>query len=201
VQQYEKRPGKRVQKPVIAVDELKKAAEGDLKSIEQMCLATWEPLYLFLYVKVQNREEAEDITQETYVKMLTYLQEHKAPGENLLGFMKTIALNVLRDRWRQKKRRGTPVNIEEINPAETASTDHQRTVIQRLQLEKALAKLSEEQRTILDLRIIKGHSVAEAAQFVGKTQAAVRTAQYRALQALARILEDNGRVKEGYQSE
>ena len=174
-----------------AVDELKKAKEGDLKSIEGICLATWEPLYRFIYFKVQNREEAEDITQETYVKILTYLQEHKAPQDNFLGFIKTVALNVLRDRWRQKKRRGIPVNFEEINPEETASQDHQKAITQRLQIENALAKLGKDQRAVLDLRINKGHSVAETAKLVGKTEAAVRTSQYRALQALAQILDSN----------
>ena len=177
------------------VDELNKAKDGDLKSIEKICLATWEPLYHFIYFKVQNREEAEDITQETYVKTLTYLQEHKAPVENFLGFIKTVALNVLRDRWRQKKRRGIPVNFEEINPEEMASQDHQKAVTQRLQLEDALAKLSQDQRDVLELRINKGYSVAETAKLVGKTEAAVRTSQYRALQALAQILD--GLDKEG----
>jgi len=175
---------------VTAVDEINKAAEGDPKSIERICSATWEPLYRFVYFKVQNREEAEDITQETYVKTLTYLRGHKAPGENFLGFMKTIALNVLRDRWRQKKRRGKPVSFEEINPWVTAGVDHQRDVARRLQIENALAKLSEDQRAVLDLRIIKGYSVAETAKLVGKTEATVRTSQFRALQALARILDD-----------
>ncbi|GBF32798.1 putative RNA polymerase sigma factor [Desulfocucumis palustris] len=174
-----------------APDELKKAIEGDLKSIEQICIATWEPLYRFIYFKVQNREEAEDITQETYVKTLAYLQKHKMPWDNLPGFMKTVALNVLRDRWRQRKRRGIPVNFEEINPEETAGMDHQKAVSQRLQIENALAKLSEDQRIVLDLRINKGYSVAESAKLAGKTEAAVRTAQYRALQALAQILDDS----------
>lgn len=173
------------------VDLLKKAKEGDRKAIEQICLDTWEPLYRFIYFKVQNREEAEDITQETYVKTLTYLHEHQAPRENFLGFMKTVALNVLRDRWRQKKRRGLPVNFEEINPQETASQDHQKAVAQRLQLENALAKLSKDQRAILDLRVIKGYSVAETAKLIDKTEAAVRTAQYRALQAMAQLLDDH----------
>ncbi|WP_243120828.1 hypothetical protein [Pelotomaculum sp. FP] len=53
---------------VTGADELQKIREGDFRSIEQICLATWEPLYRFIYFKVQNREEAEDITQETYVK-------------------------------------------------------------------------------------------------------------------------------------
>lgn len=171
------------------VEELKKAKKGDLKAIDQICLATWEPLYRFIYYKVQNREETEDITQETYVKTLTYLQEHQAPRDNFMGFIKTVALNILRDRWRQKKRRGIPVNFDGINPQETAGLDQQNAIAQRLQIEEALAKLSEDQRAILDLRIIKGYSVAETAKLVGKTQAAVRTAQYRALQALAQIMD------------
>jgi RNA polymerase sigma-70 factor (ECF subfamily) len=57
-------------------------------------------------------------------------------------------------------------------------------------LESALAKLSQEQQTILDLRIIKGYSVAETAKLLGKTEGAVRTAQYRALQALAKIMDE-----------
>lgn len=173
------------------IDELKKAKEGELKSIEQICMTTWDPLYRFIYFKVQNREETEDITQETYVKMLTYMQKHEAPKENLLGFMKTVALNVLRDRWRQKKRRGIPVNFEEINPEETASIDQQKAITQHLQIENALARLNANQRAVLDLRINKGYSVAETAELVGKTAAAVRTSQYRALQALAQILDGN----------
>ncbi len=176
---------------VTAADTLKSAADGDSKLIEQICLDMWEPLYRFLYWKVQNREEAEDITQETFVKTLTYLQEHQSPGDNFLGFMKIIALNIIRDRWRQNKRRGVPINIEAVSLEETAGVDPQTLIAQRLQIENALAKLSEDQRAVLDLRIVKGYSVAETARLVGKTEAAVRTSQYRALQGMAQILDDS----------
>jgi RNA polymerase sigma-70 factor (ECF subfamily) len=176
--------------PVIAADEYEKAKEGDRKAIEKLCLATWESLYRFIYYKVQNREEAEDITQETYVKTLNSLQRNKAPRENFLGFLKTVSLNVIRDRWRQKKRGGILVNFQEIMPEETAGRDQQDDLAQRLMLESALAGLSREQQTILDLRIIKGYSVAETAKLVGKTEGAVRIGQYRALQTLAKILDE-----------
>ncbi|MFX4262781.1 RNA polymerase sigma factor [Pelotomaculum propionicicum] len=172
-------------------NEHKKAGKGDLKSIEQLCLATWEPLYRFIYYRVQNREEAEDITQETYARSLPYLRENKVPSQNFPGFMRNVALNVLRDRWRQKKRRGTPVNIEEADLAAAAEMDCQNTVAQRLRVENALAGLGKDQRAVLDLRIIKGYTVAETARLLGKTEAAVRTSQYRALQTLARLLDDN----------
>lgn len=155
----------------------------------------WSPGSLFtalyfIYYKVQNREEAEDITQETYVKTLHYFQKYKAPQGNFLGFMKTVSLNVIRDRWRQKQRVGVLVDIQNVNPVDMVSGDQQNDIAQRLLLESALAKLGQEQRTILNLRIIKGYSVAETAKLIGKSEGAVRTAQHRALQTLARIIDN-----------
>jgi len=133
---------------VITIDEYKKAIEGDLDAIEKICLATWEPLYRFIYYKVQNQEEAEDITQETYVKTLKF-QKNKLPHENFLAFMKTVSLNLIRDRWRQKQRRGVSVNLQEINPQDVASDDKQSDIAQRLVLESASANLSQEQQPFL----------------------------------------------------
>lgn len=176
---------------VTVVDELQRAAEGDPQSIAQICLNTWEQVYRFLYFKVQNREEAEDITQEAFVNALAYVREHQLPVNNPVGFLKTIGLNIIRDRWRQKKCRGVPVNFEAVNPEEMADQDRQAAIAQRLQVENALAELNQEQRTVIDLRIVKGYTVAETARLTGKTAAAVRTAQYRALQNLAHILDDH----------
>ena len=140
---------------------------------------------------MQNRAEAEDILQETYVKALTYWQEQKVPRDEVLKFMKVVAMNEMRDRWRRKKRQGLAVNFEAINPEDAGGKDQENVVTQRLILENALQQLSEGQRAILDLRIIQGYSVAETAKLVGKTEAAVRTAQHRALHTLAQILEQD----------
>ncbi|NLO90331.1 MAG: RNA polymerase sigma factor [Clostridia bacterium] len=168
-----------------------RAIEGDQDAIEEICLATWKPLYLFIYNKVQNREEAEDITQEAYIKSLKYLQESTFPIDNFLSFMKTVSLNLIRDRWRQKNRSRVSINFQEINPEDVARGDEQNDIAQRLLLESALAKLSQEQKAIIDLRIIKGYTVAETAKLLGKTEGAIRTAQYRALKALAKILDES----------
>lgn len=176
---------------MLTVDVYKRAAEGDKDAIEEICLVTWKPLYRFIYNRVQNREDAEDITQETYIRSLKYLQKTTFPVENFLAFLKTVSLNLVRDRWRQKKRARAWFNFQELDPGEVTCSDEQDNVAQRLLLESALAKLSNEQRTIIDLRIIKGYSVAETAKALGKTEGAVRTAQYRALKALAMILDES----------
>lgn len=173
---------------MIEEEKLKKAHDGDLKTIEEICTLTWEPVYRFIYYKVQNREEAEDITQETYVKAFSYLQKHDVKIEKYIGFLKTTALNILRDRWRKKKRRGSNVNFEEINPIETAVDDAAQASAERTVIREALNKLNEEQRTVIELRIMKGYSVNETAKILNKKEGSVRVLQYRALQNLAEIL-------------
>lgn len=172
-------------------DEVTKAARGDLHSIEQICQKMWEPLYRYVYYRVQNREEAEDITQETFVRAINHWKKQKLCSDKGPGFLRTIALNILRDRWRQKKRRGVLIDYEKIDPGQIVSVDEQKIVTQRLQIENALAKINADQRKILDLRLIQGYTVAETARFIGKSEAAVRTTQYRALKALAQILDHN----------
>jgi RNA polymerase sigma-70 factor (ECF subfamily) len=173
---------------LLTFKDLIKAKAGDPRAIEDFCLDTWETTYRFVYYKVQNREEAEDITQETYVKFLSSLNQQSTPIDNIGGYLKVVALNVIRDKWRRNKRRGTLVNIEDINPSKMASQDCQDTITERLQVEEALAQLKEEQRTILELRIIKGYSVADTAKLIGKSEGAVRTIQHRALRVLSKIL-------------
>lgn len=172
-------------------DVLKKAQEGDLKSIEEICSSTWEPLYRFIYYRVQNRQEAEDVTQETYVRALSHIRKSGVKIDAYISYLKKISLNILKDKWRKKKRRGTRVNLEAINPDETAVPDSTEAVAQRQMIEKALSQLKEEQRMVIELRIIKGYSAAETARIMNKKEGTVRVLQYRALHTLASILDKN----------
>jgi RNA polymerase sigma-70 factor (ECF subfamily) len=165
-----------------------KTVEEGIDYIEELCTSAWEPVYRFIYYKVQNREEAEDITQETFVKAISHLQKNNIRIERCIGFLKAVSLNVLRDRWRRNKHRGTRVNIEEVNPLEVAVDDPSEQTSERILIEKAMKELSEEQRMVIELRIIKGYSAAETAGMMDKKEGTIRVLQYRALQNLAAIL-------------
>jgi RNA polymerase sigma-70 factor (ECF subfamily) len=184
-------PGKKELGKMFDEEKLKKAQEGDLKAIEEICSSTWGPLYRFIYFKVQNREEAEDIAQETYVRALSHIRKGGCKIDKYIGFLKTVSLNILRDRWRKSKRWGAKVGFETLNPGETAIEDHAESSAQRALIENALNSLSEEQRTVVELRIIKGYSVAETASLMNKKEGTIRVIQYRALKELASILKNN----------
>lgn len=169
----------------------------DEKSIERLCESTWMPLYRFVYYKVQNKEEAEDITQETYIKAISYMKKNDVKIDKIMGFLKTVSLNVLRDRWRKGKRQGTFINIEDINPEEASVEDPTEDLGQREAVENALKMLNEEHRLVIDLRILKGYSVADTAKKMDKTESNVRVLQHRAIQKLTKILKDEYQSLEG----
>lgn len=168
----------------------KKAQEGDRKCVEHICRDAWEPVYRFIYFKVQNREEAEDITQETFARALSYKQLAAVGPEKFAGFLRTVALNIIRDRWRQMKRKGKPLDFDMVDPMETAAEDPAEAGTLRLTLENALQSLTEEQRSVIEMRIIKGYSAAETGRALGRKESTVRVLQYRALRALSEILKD-----------
>jgi RNA polymerase sigma-70 factor (ECF subfamily) len=168
-----------------------KPQKNDKITMEQICNDTWEEVYCYVYFKVQNREEAEDITQEAYAKALSRWQKEDAGSDNHIGYLKTTALNVIRDRWRKTKRRGVEVDLDAINPLETAVEDPMEHSSTKIMINDALNKLGEEQRRVIELRIIRGYSVAQTAGMMDKKEATIRVIQYRALQALADILDNN----------
>jgi RNA polymerase sigma-70 factor (ECF subfamily) len=176
---------------MIEEEKIKKAQAGDAKAIEEICSSTWEPLYRFIYFKVQNRQEAEEITQETYVKALTHFKKNSINIDKYIGYLKIISLNVLRDKWRKSKRQGNVIDIEAINPEEAAVEDDTEASAQRELIQSALNALNEEQRTVVELRIIKGYSAAETAKIMNKKEGTVRVLQYRALKTLAETLKKN----------
>lgn len=163
----------------------------DEESIEKLCNSTWEAVYRFVYYKVQNQEEAEDITQETYIKAISYIRKNRAKIDNTVGFLKTVSLNVLRDRWRKNKRQGTLINIDDINPKDAAINDLTEDIGQIETVRNALLKLNEDQRCVIDLRILQGYSVADTAIKMNKTEGNIRTLQFRALQNLSKLLKND----------
>ncbi len=165
--------------------------EQNVLSVDEICLNTWKEVYRFIYYRVGNREEAEDITQETYAKALEFLQREQVVIDNYSNFFKTVAINILRDQWRQKKRRGTQMDMDDINNIEVAEAeDFTENSAKREIIEAAMSSLNAEQRRVIELRIFKGYTAAETAKIIRKKEATVRVIQYRALKALAVVLKE-----------
>ncbi|MBB5150269.1 RNA polymerase sigma factor [Ureibacillus thermosphaericus] len=164
----------------------------EFKSVEDICKHTWKPLYRYIYYKVQNQEETEDITQETYAKSLGYPKFKEIEPNKCIAFFKTVALNIIKDRWRQNKSRGTNIDIASIAPIENAVEDLSDITNEQLLIKSSLEQLNEDQGKVIELRILKGFSVSETANLLGKSEGNIRVLQYRALKNLATIMKKGG---------
>lgn len=157
--------------------------------IENLCMDTWKDLYRYIYYKVQNREEAQDITQETYAKAIAYLMNNEITVRDSGSYLKAIALNIIRDQWRNKKRKKSIINIDDIKQEELITEDFTDSLVSEDEVTKAIERLSKEQQTVITLRIIKGYSVADTALLMNKNKSTVRVLQFRALKQLEKIMD------------
>jgi len=144
-------------------------------------LETWyketiTKLYRFIYAQLHNKEETEDITQETYLRCLKQASQ-ELPS---YAYLKQVARNLIIDRYRHK--------VRDLNRLETVpdppSPPPEEDWLNRTIIHELLKELSPDYRQVLDLRIIQGYSRKETASFMGRSEDAVRGLQYRALQAL-----------------
>ncbi|MDE7105339.1 MAG: sigma-70 family RNA polymerase sigma factor [Ruminococcus sp.] len=105
----------------------------------------YDKIYRYCYLRVSNRETAEDLTQETFLRYLEHPQYHST--DKTLQLLYTIAGNLCMDEFRRHK-------TEEI-PEETASDENiEESVITDYALSEALKKLQPEDREIILLRYI-----------------------------------------------
>lgn len=158
--------------------------------MEAICAETWKELYRFIYYKVQNKEEAQDITQETYAKAISYLRRKENNIIDYGSYLRAIAVNIIRDQWRAKSRKGDWIDIDEISTEEVATGDFSDYINERTLIEETLSKLTTEQQTVIKLRLLKGYTVAETAKLMNKKQGTIRVMQYRAIKALSELLKD-----------
>lgn len=159
-----------------------------MATIEDICESTWKEVYRYVYYRVQNREEAEDITQEAYVKAFHYLEKDSGKIDHEIRFLKTVSLNIIKDRWRKKKRHGQTVPYEDREDESLWEEDFTNNSTEKFLIREALSQINEDQRNVIELRIIKGYSVAETAKILKKKEGTIRVLQYRGLRELSEIL-------------
>lgn len=136
----------------------------------------YEKVYTFCYFKLHNREAAEDITQETFLKYFEtthYLEKGKK-----LAFLYTIARNCCNDYFRAEKREADIDNLPEL--AEEI-VDSLETVIA---VRTAVSKLNMEEQELLLLRFSNGLGIGEIAEYLSISRFAV----YRKLNAIEKLL-------------
>ena len=173
---------------------VERAQAGDAEAFGLIYDRYLDTVFRFIYFRVGNRQLAEDLTADTFLRALKRISSFTWQGRDLGAWLVTIARNLVADhfksgRYRLEVTTGDVLDAdrEDRGPEgspEAAVVDH----ITNVALLTAVKQLNPEQQECIVLRFLQGFSVAETAQAMGKNEGAIKALQYRAVRALARLL-------------
>jgi RNA polymerase sigma factor (sigma-70 family) len=159
------------------------AAEGECPAAVDVALHEFDKLSAFIYSRVGNRADAEDLTQQVAIKALPRLRDGW-PAPAVRGYLYTTARSVMASFWTDRARvpeseLGDDLWVEGSGGELVAPYEASQ------RLERTLNALPSNYRRVLELRFLRGYSLHETANEMGKTVGGVKVMQLRALRAAA----------------
>ena len=150
-----------------------------------------DQIYRFIFFKIGQKEDAQDLTSQVFVKCWSYVLDGKLNDSNdyrsLKSFLYKIARNIVIDYYRQDKK---DIDLEQAN---NLVDEHEldQEVEQKIDfelLQDKFVQLKSEYRGIIIMRYINQLSISEIADILGKNKTNVRVTLFRAIEALKKIL-------------
>ncbi|MFA6475825.1 MAG: RNA polymerase sigma factor [Candidatus Paceibacterota bacterium] len=179
------------------IDELKelivKAKAGDKEPFAVIYEQFYTPIFRYLYGRTGDKNLAEDLTQDVFLKGYRSLNNYMVSASSPLAYFYTIARNCLIDHWRKIAPERLSENYLEVLPDPEASTDRLALAREAEKiLEIGLSALTVVQREVLTLKYLNELSTREIAEILDKKEEAIRQIIVRALRAMSQKLEKYG---------
>ena len=161
------------------------AQQGDRDALEELYLIHFDRIYSYLHVSVGNRHDAEDLTTQTFLKMLEKIGTFKWQSAPFSAWLFRIAHNLAMDHFRARRRWQPEEEVPEpVGDAEPSAELVAMQTIGRESMLKLIERLSPEQQQVLTLKFVFNLPNAEVAAILDKTEGAIKSLQHRALVSL-----------------
>jgi RNA polymerase sigma-70 factor, ECF subfamily len=163
-----------------------RAKDGDRDAFDALYRLHVDGIYRYLQIRVGDDHDAEDLTTQTFVKMLESIGRYNRTAVPFGAWLFRIAHNLAMDhfraarRWRPADEVPEPLGRSAPSAEERAldSLAHERML-------KLMKRLSDDQQKVLTLKFVLDYSNGEAARILGKTEGSVKSLQHRALDSLS----------------
>ena len=164
---------------------VERAQRGDRAALEELYLLHFDRIYSYLHLSVGNRHDAEDLTTQTFLRMLEAIGRFRWQAAPFSAWLFRIAHNLAMDHFRARRRVQPEEEVPEPPGAEELSAEDQALdSLGQAGMLELIEGLSAEQRQVLTLKFLFGFANGEVAGILGKTEGAVKSLQHRALASL-----------------
>lgn len=150
---------------------IRKIRQGDRDGLKQIYEAYIAYIYSIVYGVLHNKENAEDVTSEFFIRMWTTIADQYQFGNKHRTYLARIAHNMAIDFLRKNKKEDTTQDIQEVIDAgvtnttiTTAQESIDDSVIENMTIKEVIGTLKEQEQQILNIKIFGGLTFAEIAQ-------------------------------------
>ena len=143
-----------------------------------------KPVFNFLARMTMDRDIAEDLTQNVFLRMIKYRNSYRE-GNKFQSWIYQVARNVFSDHYqKEKNKRSDFIDVERLS-GHIANTQEEQEQLEREKLlHQSIAKLNDEQRELLILTRFQQLKYEEVASIMDMTVANVKVKVHRAIQKL-----------------
>jgi RNA polymerase sigma-70 factor (ECF subfamily) len=166
-----------------------KVLKGDRQAYAALVDEYKSPIYNLAYRMTGSSEDADDLTQETFIRAYQYLWRYDM-RRKFFTWLYTLALNLIRSHLRKKNKYNK--SSEELSAHLLSDKNHlpETELIETQEISVCLLRLEEESRALLIMKFHQGLTFEEIAQITGKSLSAVKMSIYRGLESLKKMMKD-----------
>lgn len=171
-------------------DLVRAAQDGDRAAFAALYDRYVDVVFRYVLFRVGDRELAEDVTSETFLRALRRITSVTYQGRDVGAWFVTIARNLVLDHVKSSRFRleVTTAEVDDSRPAESGPEQQVLSMATRTALLECVNQLGDDQRECIVLRFLHGLSVAETANVMARNEGAVKALQHRAVRRLAQLL-------------
>jgi RNA polymerase sigma-70 factor (ECF subfamily) len=164
---------------------VERAQQGDRAALEELYLIHFDRIYSYLHMTVGNRHDAEDLTTQTFLKMLESIGRFRWQSAPFSAWLFRIAHNLSMDHFRSRRRWQPEEEVPELPGTEEPSAElAAMQSIGRQSMLELIDKLSPDHQQVLTLKFVFNFPNADVAKILDKTEGAIKSLQHRALASL-----------------
>ena len=164
---------------------IEKAKGHDLEALSRLYEEFFDRIYRYILIRVRNKEAAEDLAGQTFLRMLERIGDFNWKGAGFKSWLFRIAHNLVIDLFRSRQ----TISYDETVSKVWGSAEDLAIANETLnEVLKSLTLLNENQRQVVLLRLVGGLSCRETAETLALSETNVRALQHRALATIRKQL-------------
>jgi RNA polymerase sigma-70 factor (ECF subfamily) len=168
---------------------VQRAVDHDPEAFGRLYDIHVDRVYRHIYYRVGNEQDAEDLTQQVFLKAWQAIPRYKKMASPFIAWLMTISHNLVVDFYRTRKDKAY-LEAEILADGPTSNPEQAaETSLEQQRLRRAILKLGSDEQQVVILRFMEGFQFSEIASVLSKKEGNVRVILHRALVKLRSILE------------